>query len=135
MPLLDLRGVTPSMFFKLTGIAFVGVLMTSVLVDLGFLRLSDGLKFPYYDVCIHFFATGVASFALRVSDRSPIKILGRPVSVLAILLLLMAIFEEMTQQFRPSRGFSYHDMVANVVGILTFAWLASYVLKKRWIIR
>lgn len=86
-------------------------------------------RVPWGDKLAHLLLLGVMSLLLNVSLEAARFRWGRlrPLKGTAILLVL-AILEEVSQLAFEHRTFSYADLAANVVGIVTFGWLAVLLL-------
>lgn len=81
---------------------------------------------PYGDKIMHALLFGTMAFALNYGlTYKSIKVeMFQPTQIQlgAVIVLLFAFFEEMSQYFIPSRTFDLWDLVADGVGVILFSY-------------
>lgn len=91
--------------------------------------------FPYGDKLLHFFLIGSCNGALILLAHQNKQIQMKRVLGVTLFTLTAATIEEFSQQAFPHRTFSYKDLAANYMGIISVALLivtvASIVHRKR----
>ena len=81
-------------------------------------------KIPFGDDLGHFFLMGILSFfATIVSGQRRVCIARFRISPGPIVVFVIVLMEELSQMFIPTRTFSFSDLTADILGIVTFAWL------------
>jgi len=83
-----------------------------------------------YDTLAHFMVVGLLGFFVSMVSKKQVNIGAFAIPRLIIILIIAVCIEETTQLFRIHRGFSFSDMLANVLGILSFNFLADLIKTK-----
>jgi hypothetical protein len=85
---------------------------------------------PYGDKLGHFclfgFLTLGANFAFKLKSY---KLLSFNVYIGSIAVLLLVLIEELSQYFIPSRTLDATDLLADIVGIITFSLITKFISK------
>jgi len=85
---------------------------------------------PYGDKLGHFclfgFLTLGANFAFKLKSY---KLLSFNVYIGSIAVFLLIIIEELSQYFIPSRTLDATDLLADIVGIITFSLVTKFISK------
>ncbi len=82
-------------------------------------------ELPFGDDLGHFFLMGLFSFlATMASHQHRVHVLKTPVPVGPMVVMILVVAEELSQIFIATRTFSLSDLIADFLGIVTFAWLA-----------
>ena len=102
-------------------------LLIIILADSGNLPrpIKDLYDFSYGDKVGHFLLMGLLSFFLNRTALASFSS-HKPASVIltaSLSLALFVSFEELSQQFLPTRTFSLTDLAVNYMGITFFAWV------------
>lgn len=128
------------MFLKLGNIlrrkVFFGILLIvySVVVFIFSSRPEVGIGQYFYgqDKVMHFFAYGIHAFLCMAALSDKILFLKLFHYFLALALsITYGIFNEIYQYFIPEREFSWGDILANSLGIMTFLILVYIFLNKK----
>jgi hypothetical protein len=85
---------------------------------------------PYGDKLGHFclfgFLTLGGNFAFKLKSY---KLLSFNVYIGSIVVLLLVLIEELSQYFIPSRTLDATDLLADIVGIITFSLITKVISK------
>ncbi|MFY0672550.1 MAG: VanZ family protein [Bacteroidia bacterium] len=113
----------------------LAAIVASIAKDLDFFLFGNEVPLTINDKVAHFFGAGFFGFLSVVISEKKITILGVGFNSLLLAFALFSIIEEYSQIFRKNRGFSIADMLANLLGIVTFSKIALWALSKRLFIR
>lgn len=81
-------------------------------------------EIPFGDDLGHFFLMGILSFlATILSGSHRVSVARFRISTGPMVVFPIVFIEELSQMFIPTRTFSLSDLTADVLGIVTFAWL------------
>ena len=81
-------------------------------------------KIPYGDKVGHFFIMGFLAFAINcLMKNACFQIKGWRILKGSLLVALFVTIEEPLQVYIPNRTFSYFDLIANYLGIMTSGFL------------
>lgn len=85
---------------------------------------------PYGDKLGHFclfgFLTLGANFAFKLKSY---KLLSFNVYIGSIAVLLLVLIEELSQYFIPSRTLDATDLLADILGVITFSLITKFISK------
>ncbi|KAI7823455.1 hypothetical protein BX661DRAFT_186648 [Kickxella alabastrina] len=110
-------------------VVFALALWMILLAILGFTRL---IELPVSDKALHFVGFGTMSVLLFFAFQATIP--RRKVWALTVgTMLLVSFFSEVLQRLFTGRQFDWADIVANLMGALTFLFAAWMV--DRWIVQ
>jgi hypothetical protein len=117
MKSINLRTILPLGFFIF--ITFIIYLADTANHNFAF-RLIGNI--PYGDKLMHGLLYGVMALLLNygLNFRSK-KIIGFNMQIGAIIVLVFATIEEITQYWLPSRTFDLVDLLADFVGVILFS--------------
>ena len=124
-------------YLRFVAFAFVVILGGIVLAfDLGMAQrfriyLTRDL-FPHSDKMAHFLLSGTLALLMNLVLRGRTVRIG-PLRLLIATVVLVPIvtLEELTQYVLKYRDCCPYDLFANLLGILSFGWLASVYHRKR----
>lgn len=101
----------------------------SLLAYTGTLHSVEGWNIPFFDKMLHFVLVGGISFWWTAGWGDPHHSWwGRRVPIALVVPLVGASCEEAMQALSPHRSSNLLDWLANVLGIITFWWLARQLL-------
>lgn len=115
------------MMAALLGTWLLVVISIHIIADQGKIS-SLGSTISYlstHDELAHFTLIGLLGFFVSMVSVSQFHIGRFAIPKLVVLLMVVVTIEETTQLWRPMRGFSFYDMSANLLGILSFNFIAS----------
>ena len=100
------------------------MLMLFVQSSLGQLELPD-FGIDWFDKILHFVVFGILGFlTTRGMNHSSNQFLKQKYFVMGILIsVLYSITDEVHQYFVPGRYASLLDLIADILGIIMFAWI------------
>lgn len=82
-------------------------------------------RVPLGDKIAHFVLVGLLAYAVNISVPGKMFRVGRvPISQGTLWVLAVVTLEEISQYWLPSRNFDLGDLLADVLGIGFFSWLA-----------
>jgi VanZ family protein len=105
---------------------YLGILLSISLS--AYLRIipTEIQQFPHYDTILHFLLLGIAAY---LSHQALIKrnfiIFNIPLPLAPLIVFGFCIIDEIIQYFVPYRSADFTDLVADVLGIIVFTWLAE----------
>ncbi|MBD2665661.1 VanZ family protein [Richelia sinica] len=105
---------------------YLGILLSISLS--AYLRIipTELAQFPYYDTILHFLLLGIAAYLSHQALRKRhIQILNISLPLAPLIVLLFCIIDEIIQSFVPYRSADITDLVADILGIIIFTWLAE----------
>jgi polysaccharide biosynthesis protein VpsQ len=106
-----------------------GLLLVVIVVLAGTGNLGGILsaihRVPLGDKIAHFVLVGLLAYVVNLSMPGRVWRFGRvTVSQGTLWVLVVVVLEEISQHWLPSRRFDVGDLLANVLGIAVFGWLA-----------
>ena len=106
-----------------------GVLLIVIVVLAGTGNLGGILgaihRVPLGDKIAHFVLVGLLAYAVNISVPGRVFGYGRVTVTQGTLWVLAVVtLEEISQYWLPSRNFDLADLLADVLGIAVFSWLA-----------
>ncbi|NWK56997.1 VanZ family protein [Verrucomicrobiaceae bacterium N1E253] len=106
----------------------VGMLGLVALADLagGLIQWPLIQRIPWGDKLGHVLLFGGLGFCLNLWVASVECLRGKHLLV-TVGLLLVVTLEELSQRYLVHRNFDWYDLLANLLGILLFSWLACRV--------
>lgn len=123
MKALNLRVILPLGFFIFIG--FIIYLADTADHNFAF-RLIGHI--PYGDKLMHGLLYGVMALLLNYGLKfKSIKFLGFNMQLGAIIVLVFATIEEISQYWLPSRTFDLGDLLADFVGVVLFSLRKSII--------
>lgn len=113
-----------------------------IVIAIGVLAANDSLpsfiqqlyRFRYGDKVLHFLLIGSCNGALILLAHQGRNISLKRVLCITCITLTIATVEEFSQKAFPHRTFSYKDLIANYMGILSFAALimgSAFIIKAK----
>lgn len=131
---MDLRKLGLKHKILIVAAVLLGAFIFSVLKDLGYETNLLAFEVPFQNKLVHFFGAGAFGALATLFSKSRVAVFGVRLSPLVIALLVLSVLEEVSQIYRPHRGFSFADMLANLLGILAFAFTAQQLLNRKAVI-
>lgn len=113
-------------------LAFIALIILLKDMDRGqsVFNLFNGLK--HADKVAHFLLFGLLTYLLSFALRHKrIKLMTIRISLAPVIMLIATFVEECSQIGLESRTFSLLDMLANLVGVLYFGYLAIWFTKTK----
>jgi VanZ family protein len=106
-------------------IHLVVVALISGAAYLGLLQHVHGPHIPFLDKVLHFlFVGGIAFWWTAGWDDPRLRLARVAVPIALVAPVALATVDETAQLLFPHRNFDPFDWLANVLGVLTFWWLA-----------
>lgn len=122
--------------YKITAIYILIIIIVIVVVDSGLTSpFRNWLKvaIPHFDKVGHFFAMGMLAFLLNNmfhKSNSPKLTLASLAGV--IISLPIVTLEEYSQKYLAYRTFSYGDLAADYLGIVSFTIMFLFLIKRKY---
>ena len=89
------------------------------------------LRIPFADIFLHFLLLGFAAFFSHLAlNKRYVMVFGIFLPLAPLIIILCCIVDEMLQALSPNRTSSFLDLMANLVGITLFYFLAKKVRLK-----
>ena len=109
------------------GIFLLFMLAVAIAADRGTLPLwiRNIYRFPGGDWAGHFVLYGILAYLGAGSFHRRVRVAGRYVPLVMIVVILLAALEELSQFWFPLRTPDWRDLGFGVLGILTATWLHS----------
>jgi VanZ family protein len=107
-------------------IAFIIYMIIIAFISLSaYLKIipSEIRRIPHYDILMHFFLLGMASF-FSCKAFNDVRIKKTFIPPGPFIVAIIAITDELIQIYFPARSFSFLDFFANLTGIIVFCLLA-----------
>ena len=85
---------------------------------------------PYGDKLGHFCLFGVLALGANFTFKlKSFQLANFEIYVGSALVLLFAVVEETSQHFIPSRTLDFADLIADILGIITFHFITNFIRK------
>lgn len=122
---------------------YLSIVIVFSVVLIGILAANNSLPhfiarfydFPYGDKLLHFMLIGSCNGALILLAHQKKQIEVKRLLLVSLFSMMVATAEEFSQQAFPHRTFSYRDLAANYMGIVSAAFLvwsvATLVYQRR----
>jgi VanZ family protein len=105
---------------------YLGILLSISLSAYFRIIPTEIAKFPYYDTILHFLLLGIAAYlSHQALNKRHLQIFNISLPLAPLIVFLFCIFDEIIQSFVPYRSADITDLVADILGIIVFTWLAE----------